>query len=88
LNELEGNLLDGVFATCCVPIMFAPAMVNGRPYFDGGLFDDAGLMGLTGVPESNLIINVICDQSVLPSSVPPIRFPGCRVRRFYTSIFL
>ena len=62
-----------------MPFMFAPAVIDGRPCVDGGLFDAAGIMGLPGVPESKLVVNVVCGPNALPSSQLPDKFRDCRV---------
>lgn len=32
------NLVDSVVASCCVPLIFSPVIIDGRSYVDGGLF--------------------------------------------------
>ena len=32
------NLVEAVVASCCVPLIFSPAKIDGRYYVDGGLF--------------------------------------------------
>ncbi len=32
------NLVDSVVASCCVPLIFSPVVIDGRSYVDGGLF--------------------------------------------------
>jgi NTE family protein len=36
----EGSLFDYVLASCAVPIIFAPKVINGTTYIDGGLYDN------------------------------------------------
>lgn len=38
-GDLEQNYYDPIKASCCVPVLCKPYMVNGVPYFDGGLSD-------------------------------------------------
>lgn len=39
VNFSEGDkLIDSVVASCCVPLIFSPININGRPYVDGGIF--------------------------------------------------
>jgi NTE family protein len=44
----EGDLAAAIHASCCVPIMFHPVWIDGRPYLDGGIADRPGLLGLEG----------------------------------------
>lgn len=62
--------------------MFAPAIINGRSYYDGGIYDEAGLMALPGVPSSKLIVNIICGDYALKCSTPealPEKYKDCRL---------
>lgn len=36
----EGPLFDYVLASCAVPIIFAPQVIKGTTYIDGGLYDN------------------------------------------------
>lgn len=36
----EGPLFEFVMASCAVPIIFAPQIINGTTYIDGGLYDN------------------------------------------------
>ena len=54
-------------------------MINNSPCYDGGYFDEAGLFGLQGVPESKLIVNIICGSYALNSSKLPDKYKDCRV---------
>jgi len=42
----EGDLAAAIHASCCVPVMFHPVWIGGRPYLDGGIKDRAGVAGL------------------------------------------
>jgi NTE family protein len=33
----EGSMLDVIMASCSIPVLFSPVMINGIPYVDGGL---------------------------------------------------
>jgi predicted acylesterase/phospholipase RssA len=70
---------EAVRGSCSVPFMFAPAMLDGRPCVDGGMFDEAGIVALPGVPASKLVVNVVCSRRALLSSGLPDRFADCRV---------
>ncbi len=38
-----GPLPEAVVASCAVPLMFHPVRINGRMYFDGGVFRKSGM---------------------------------------------
>lgn len=42
----SGEMVNPLYASCCVPLMFHPARVNGRSYWDGGILDRPGLDGM------------------------------------------
>ena len=42
----RGSLNVAVRASCAVPVLFHPVMIDGRPYFDGGILDRPGLFGM------------------------------------------
>jgi len=39
----RGDLSDAIRASCCVPGMFHPVWIEGRPYWDGGILDRPGI---------------------------------------------
>lgn len=39
----SGDLADAIRASCCVPGMFQPVWIDGRPYWDGGILDRPGI---------------------------------------------
>lgn len=39
----QGNLVEAVYASCAVPLLFQPARIGGRYYWDGGIADRHGL---------------------------------------------
>ncbi|MFS4459639.1 patatin-like phospholipase family protein [Bdellovibrio sp. HCB2-146] len=41
-----GSTARAIRASCAVPLMFHPTMIENRPYWDGGLLDKAGMEGL------------------------------------------
>lgn len=60
--------------------MFAPALIDGRPCIDiANMVDGAGIVALPGVPESKLVVNIVCGEALLSASVLPDRFKDCRV---------
>jgi NTE family protein len=42
----DGDLVDAIRASCCVPAMFHPVRIAGRAYWDGGIRDRPGLAGV------------------------------------------
>ena len=59
--------------------MFTPVMVEGRPHVDAGFMDEAGIIALPGVPESKLVVNIVCSRNAITSSVLPEQYKDCRV---------
>ncbi len=49
----EGDLPSAIRASCTVPFLFHPVWINKKPYWDGGVFDHAGLRG---VPSGNRVL--------------------------------
>lgn len=39
----KGDLIEGVYASCAVPLLFQPAVVNGMKLLDGGVLDRPGI---------------------------------------------
>ncbi|MDQ3296562.1 MAG: patatin-like phospholipase family protein [Myxococcota bacterium] len=52
----SGDLADAIRASCAVPAMFHPVWIAGRPYWDGGILDRAGI---AGVPTGRLLFHHI-----------------------------
>jgi NTE family protein len=46
----SGSLTDVLRASCAVPVMFHPVMIDSRPQLDGGICDRPGLRGLIDEP--------------------------------------
>lgn len=36
----EGDLKEAVLASCCMPVIFEPVVIQGEPYVDGGLLSN------------------------------------------------
>ena len=41
----EGDLVDAIYVSCAVPILFQPLLIQGRLSADGGVLDRHGMMG-------------------------------------------
>ncbi len=54
-----GDLADAIRASCCVPAMFHPVWIGGRPYWDGGILDRPGIVG---VPSGRLLFHHIAGR--------------------------
>ena len=39
----HGDLVDAIYASCAVPLLFHPARIDGQRYWDGGIADRHGL---------------------------------------------
>lgn len=42
----SGSAAKAIRASCAVPLMFHPTIIGKRPFWDGGIFDKAGTLGL------------------------------------------
>lgn len=47
IAPVRGDLATIIQASCAVPGMFHPVMLNGRPHVDGGVTDRSGFAGVT-----------------------------------------
>jgi NTE family protein len=65
----RGDLAGAIRASCAVPGMFHPVWLDGRPYWDGGVYDRPGLHG---VPAGRVLYHHIASQSPWRSTPPPI----------------
>jgi NTE family protein len=75
----RGCIATAIRASCTFPGLFQPVVIDNLPHIDGGVFDDSGLMALPGVPESNLIVNVVCGEGRESSSQLPPHLPNALV---------
>jgi NTE family protein len=56
----RGDLADAIRASCAVPAMFQPVWIDRRPYWDGGILDRPGIVG---VPSGRLLFHHIASRS-------------------------
>lgn len=54
----SGNLADAVVASCSMPIIFSPVVINGVHYVDGGLFQNFPVMNIRHECEYVIGVNV------------------------------
>jgi NTE family protein len=62
-----GSLPEAIWASCAVPVMFHPVKIEGRHYWDGGLFDPLGIVGID--PKERVLIHDISNKTLL--GIPP-----------------
>jgi hypothetical protein len=72
-DSIDGYLPRAIHASCTFPGLFQPVMIDGAPHIDGACFDQAGILGLPGLPPSKVCVNVVCSRlqsfwSVLPAA--------------------
>jgi len=53
----EWRLLDAVYCSCCLPILFSPFSFNNKLYFDGGTFNN--------YPITHCLNNTSCPDEIL-----------------------
>lgn len=63
----SGSVPEAIWASCAVPVMFHPVKVEGRSYWDGGLFDPLGIHGIN--PIERVLIHDISNKTLL--GIPP-----------------
>ncbi|NDW12721.1 phospholipase [Bacteroides sp. 214] len=54
----EGNIAERVAASCCMPIMFAPVIIDDVHYVDGGLFMNLPVSTIRNICEKVVAVNV------------------------------
>lgn len=74
----SGNLATAMRASCTFPLLFQPVVIDNSICIDGGVFDHSGLMALPGVPKSNFIVNIACDEATIATNLEK-QFPLCNV---------
>ena len=62
-----GSLPEAIWASCAVPVMFHPVKIDGRHYWDGGLFDPLAIVGIN--PDERILIHDISNKTLL--GIPP-----------------
>ncbi len=54
----KGPLIEPVMASCSIPIIFNPVVINGIHYVDGGLFRNFPVTNIRGICETVIGVNV------------------------------
>lgn len=54
----KGPLIEAIVASCCVPIVFNPMVINGINYVDGGIFMNFPVSPLRNICEKVIGVNV------------------------------
>ena len=62
LTLKSGHLPHAIWASCAVPIMFYPVKIDGRLYYDGGIFDPLAIHGIE--PEERILIHDISNKNI------------------------
>lgn len=71
----SGDLSAAIQASCAVPFLFHPVVIEGRSYLDGGILDRPGLAGM---PESEprVLFHHIASKSAWRTKLELPRRPG------------
>lgn len=67
----SGLLAPAIQASCAVPIMFHPVAIEGRRYYDGGILDRPGLLGMPKA-EGRVLFHHIASRSPWRSKSEPM----------------
>lgn len=54
----KGNIIDAIIASSSIPVMFPPIFIHGKPYVDGGLFNNLPIEPFHGKKDEIVSINV------------------------------
>lgn len=54
----SGSIVDAVTASCSIPIIFSPVVINGVHYVDGGLFHNFPVSIIRGICDKIIGVNV------------------------------
>ncbi len=74
-----GPLIPAVYASCALPYLFQPQVIDGRTYWDGGFFEKTPLVPFLSTPDIETVIVSYLPQrgsrersglSFLPAAVP------------------
>jgi NTE family protein len=68
----RGELAPAIHASCAVPFLFQPVLLDGRPCLDGGTVDRHGLAGV--LPSARVLYHHLASRS-------PWRLPGSASQR-------
>ncbi len=64
-----GDLPTAIRASCAVPAMFHPVWIDRRPYWDGGILDRPGILG---VPTGRVLYHHIASRSPWRRTAPAL----------------
>jgi len=67
----RGPLAPAIHASCAVPFLFHPVRIEGRSYYDGGILDRPGLMGMPA-SEERVLFHHIASRSPWRFASEPI----------------
>jgi predicted acylesterase/phospholipase RssA len=72
----SGALATAMRASACFPGLFTPVVIDDTLHIDGGVFDRTGMMGLTGIPKSGLVVNVVFHLGAASELPPHLTLPN------------
>lgn len=64
----SGLLAPAIQASCAVPLLFRPVMLDGRPSYDGGILDRPGIAGLP--PRGRVLFHHLASKSPWRFALP------------------
>ncbi len=71
----SGEVTAAIQASCAVPLLFPPVMIDGRAYYDGGILDRPGLDGMP-LAEPRVLYHHIASKSPWRRALTVPRRPG------------
>lgn len=64
----HGLLAPAIQASCAVPLLFRPVLLDGRPSYDGGILDRPGIAGLP--PRGRVLFHHLASRSPWRFAIP------------------
>ena len=55
-KEKEDNIYKQVIASCSIPVVFPPTIINGKKYYDGGIYDNVPVKPLVDAGCDKIIV--------------------------------
>jgi NTE family protein len=51
----RGNIIDAIIASSSIPVMFSPVVIHGKPFVDGGLFNNLPIEPFNGKKKKDIV---------------------------------
>ena len=67
----SGDLCKAILASCCVPVLFSPIVIDNRKYVDGGLLNNLPAEAIRDKTE--LLVGVSCNPNSYKSDLNNVR---------------